>query len=139
MILDKIKDKIRSLRYYVVADAADSSVTLSKRLFDHIKTNADGGDPKVFVFSLPLRGTYGFILNPDIKEPTVLCDIQYNERYRCIGFETLCPTVSLMFNTWGISPGAKVRLSVSVRRTADGRIYYEFDRPGHGKRNGQLP
>lgn len=136
MILGRLIDRLRPGRRYVTMDAADNSVTFSEKLFEHIKNNADGGEPKVFVFSVPSRETFGFMLNPDIGEPTVLCNIQYNEKYRCIGFETLCPTVGLMLNAWGMAPEGKVRLSVSVRKTAAGRVYYEFDRPRHGKRNG---
>lgn len=123
----------RSLRYFVIADPADNSITLSRRLFRHIKNSAQGSDaPKVFVFRIPENGSFGFMLNPDIDKPTQLCDIQYNGKYRCIGFETLCPSVGLIFYEYGLPETGRVKLSVSVLKTPDGKIYYQFDKP-HAK------
>ena len=86
MIFKKIKNWWQSLRFYAIADPADNSVTLSKALFSHIKSNAKEGDEaRVFVFRVDKA--YGFMANPDIEQPTQMCDIQYNEKYRCIGFD----------------------------------------------------
>ena len=130
-MLGKIKRRFQSLRYYVLADAADNSITLSRQLFKHMKAHADGTDKaSVFVFRVRENNTFGFMLNhPFTAENTQLCDIQYNDRYRCIGFETLCPSVGLMFYEFGLPAGCRAHLSVSVRKTADGRTYYEIDRP----------
>lgn len=120
----------RSLRYFVIADPADNSITLSRRLFDHIRNSAQGSDvPKVFVFRIPGNGSFGFMLNPGIDEPTQYCDIQYNGKYRCIGFETLCPSVGMMFYEYGLPVTGRVRLSVSIHETPDGKTYYQFDKP----------
>lgn len=130
MIFKKIITWVRSLRYFVIADPADNSVTLSHCLFRHMRDTVQGNDvPKVFVFRISTNGTFGFMLNPDIDKPTQLCDIQYNGKYRCIGFETLCPSVGLMFYEYGLPETGRVKLSVSVHRTIDGKIYYQFDRP----------
>lgn len=128
MIFKKVKKWWQSLRYYVIADPADNSVTLSKALFGHIKDNAHGGDEaRVFVFKV--EHSYGFMTNPGIEQPTQMCDIQYNDKYRCIGFETLCPSVGHILYNYGLNATQRVKLSVSVCRTAQGKLYYQFDRP----------
>ena len=134
MIFTKLINKWCSLRYYVIADPSDNSVTLSKRLFFHMKKEVersvnDGGDASVFVFRIPHSGTFGFMPNPAISEPTQLCQIQYNGKYRCIGFETLCPSVGRIFFEYGLPALRSVKLSVSVRKTQQGKVYYQFDVP----------
>lgn len=129
---------------YVIADQHDSSITLSKRVCKHINVfQLDAA--KVFVFyispkdnpvdnELPtmrgnLRdGTYGFTINPDLRQPTQLADIQFNSKHKTIGFETLNPTVARMFFDYRIQR-QRVRLSVKVRRTKPGMVYYEILRP----------
>lgn len=129
MILAKLKLLWQSVRYYVIADPADNSITLSKHLFRHIKNNAGiDDDARVFVFHIPDAAAYGFMVNPKIEKPTQLCDIQYNGKYRCIGFETLCPSVGTIFYSYGLPADKRVKLSVSVRN-ANGKIYYQFDKP----------
>lgn len=129
MILSKLKQLWQSARYYVIADPADNSITLSKRLFRHIKDNADAGDAaQVFVFRIPDADAYGFMVNPQIEQPTQLCSIQYNGKYRCIGFETLCPSVGVMFYNYGLPADRRVKLSVSIHRI-NHSIYYQFDKP----------
>lgn len=126
----KLINIINSLRYYVVADPTDNSITLSKKLFYHIKKHAPSdNDTKVFVFRIPEHNTFGFMTNPDIDKETQLCQIQYNGKYKCIGFETLCPSVGLIFFTYGLPPMKKVKLSVSIKKTVKGDMYYQFDKP----------
>lgn len=133
MIFTKLINKWRSLRYYVIADPSDNSVTLSKSLFFHMKKDAErsgsDGSPSVFVFRIPQGGTFGFMLSPEISEPTQLCQIQYNGKYRCIGFETLCPSVGRILFEYGLPALRPVKLSVSVRQTPQGKTYYQFDYP----------
>lgn len=134
MIFTKLINKWRSLSYYVIADPADNSVTLSKRLFFHMKkeaerSGADGGEASVFVFRIPHSGTFGFMPNPGIDSPTQLCQIQYNGKYRCIGFETLCPSVGRIFFEYGLPALRPVKMSVSIRKTPQGKTYYQLDVP----------
>lgn len=132
-IFRKITNWVRRRTYYVIADPDDNSVTLSKALFHHIKTHARESDAaKVYVFRLcdgdKPQANYGFTVNPDIEQPTQLCDIQYNSKYRCIGFETLCPSVARIFYDYGLPVSTAVKLSVSVRPT-HGKTIYEIHRP----------
>ena len=129
-MFSKFIHKWKSLKYYVIADPADNSVTLSKHLFNHIRCNTHGDNiPSVFVFRIPGNGTFGFMLNPDIEQPTQLCQIQYNGKYQCIGFETLCPSVGRIFFEYGLAAHCPVKLSVSVMKTTQGKIYYQIDVP----------
>ena len=106
----------------------DGAVTLSKALFNHIKDNAHEGDEaRVFVFKV--EHSYGFMTNPGIEQPTQMCDIQYNDKYRCIGFETLCPSVGQILYDYGLSASQRVKMSVSVRYTLQGKVYSQFERP----------
>lgn len=128
MIFKRIKKWWQSLRYYVITDPADNSVTLSKALFSHIKNNAQKGDEaRVFVFRV--GDCYGFMTKPDIEQPTQMCDIQYNEKYRCVGFETLCPSVGQIHYDYGLSATQRIKMSVSICNTLQGKIYYQIERP----------
>ena len=128
MIFSNLIRKWRSLRYYVIADPADNSVTLSKHLFTHMRKSA-GDNVSVFVFRIPHLNSFGFMPNPGIDEPTQLCQIQYNGKYRCIGFETLCPSVGRILYEYGLPALRPVKLSVSIRCTQQGKVYYQFDVP----------
>lgn len=112
---------------YIIADQRDSSVTLSRRVCKHMDVFRLES-AKVFVFKIPSSGTYGFTINPDIKQKTQMADIQYNTKYKAIGFETLTPTVARIFYDYGIRP-ARVKLSVRVRHAPGGMVYYEIMNP----------
>lgn len=130
MIFKKVKKWWQSLRYYVILDPADNSVTLSKALFNHIKDNAHEGDEaRVFVFKVSGSENYGFMANPGIEQPTQMCDIQYNDKYRCIGFETLCPSVGRIFYDYGLNATKSVKISVSIHSTPQGKVYYQIEKP----------
>ncbi|MGN0032450.1 MAG: hypothetical protein ACI358_01520 [Candidatus Limimorpha sp.] len=131
-MVKKIIKWCNSLRYYVIADPNDNSITLSKALFNHIKSNAKGSDAaRVFVFRINTTQLYGFMANPSIKQSTYMCDIQYNDKYRCIGFETLCPSVGQILYDYGLPATQCIKLSVTPQHTQDNKrqIYYQLDKP----------
>lgn len=133
---------------YVVADASDNSITLSRALFDLMDVMSLD-EAKVFVFRLCNAATedvehtgsiYAFILNPGFAQPTQCADIQYNGKHRTIGFECLCPTVNRIFYEYGLpATTTKVKLSVGQAVLRDGEhrgkayyiIYppYAYDKP----------
>ena len=128
MIFNKITKWWQSFRFYIIADPADNSVTLSKALFNHMKDNAHEGDEaRIFVFKITDSSSFGFMTNPSIEQPTQMCNIQYNGKYRCIGFETLCPSVGQILYTYGLNASQRVKLSVC--RTVQGKVYYQIERP----------
>ena len=116
------------MKLYVIADAADNSITFSRHLFRLLDV-MDEAEAKVYVtqlanvtgllssWKIPL---YAFCINPPIKQETQLADIQYNSKYHCIGFESLCPTVARICYDYGISALQRVKLSVAPR-TVTGR------------------
>lgn len=129
-LLLPIRRWLWSLRRFVIIDPADNSVTLSRLLFRDMRRRAADAEAKVFVFSIPAEHTFGFMLGaPADDTPTQLCDIQYNDRYHCIGFETLCPSVGRMLYEWHLPPTTRCKLSVSLRFTPDGRAYYQIVPP----------
>lgn len=124
--------KWKAGRYYVIADPSDNSVTLSKHLFFHMKKCAEKSGTEgasVFMFRIPHLNTFGFMQEHGIGEPTQLCQIQYNGKYRCIGFETLCPSVGRILFEYGLPALRPVKLSVSVKQTPQGKTYYQIDAP----------
>lgn len=123
-IITSVRRWFWSLRRFVILDPADNSVTLSRLLFADMRRRASEGAAQVFVFRVPAEHSYGFMLGSPREEPTQLCDIQYNDRFRCVGFETLCPSVGRMLYEWHLPPTTRCKLSVSLRRTTDGRAYY---------------
>jgi len=121
---------IRYFRYFVIADCNDNSITFSRKLYNHIELSAHTDDQaKVFVFKVPALGTYGFAVNPDIDRPTQLADIQYNQKYKTIGFESLCPTVNRIFHDYGLPSDRRLKLTVSVRKLENGKTFYNIERP----------
>ncbi|MDO4163962.1 MAG: hypothetical protein Q4D56_06200 [Bacteroides sp.] len=122
----------QSLRMYVIADPADNSVTLSRALFRHIRANARKDDAaRVFMFRITGEKAFGFSVNPQFDRPTQFCDIQYNDRYRCIGFETLCPSVGTILYEYGLPADTPVKLSATVQKNGN-LMYYKIERP-HAK------
>ena len=121
-IAKNILKRWRNRGLFVIADARDNSITISKRLY-HLIDRQGIGDAKVYVFRLgtPIDGSvcrgstatdgdYAFMLNPPISQSTQLADLQFNSRHRCIGFESLVPTVNRIFYDYGLSPHKPVRL-----------------------------
>lgn len=130
-MLRKLLSWIRNRRNFVILDAADSSVTLSRALFNHIKkTHGDiEGEPKVFVFYVPVARAYGFSLSVP-KEPTQLATIQYNSKYKCVGFETLNPTVARILYDYRVKEFNKpCKLTVTPEKTSTGRLFYVIEHP----------
>lgn len=123
----KIRQWIDNLFMYVIVDGNDNSVTLSKRLAKKMRV-MQLEQVKVFVFYIPNMRSYGFMLNPNFEQETQLADLQYNGKYRTIGFESLCPTVNRMLYDYSL-PLAKCKLSVKRHKTAEGKEYYQMCRP----------
>lgn len=118
-LFTKIRQYLRARRLHAVLDGRDNSVTLSKRLYKHIEHNLRQG--KVFVFRA--GDEYAFTLNiPD--EPTQVSDIQYNGKYKTIGFESLCPTVNQILYDYCL-PFGKHKLRVRYNAKFD---YYIIQR-----------
>lgn len=129
-MLQKLITWWRNRRNFVIVDPNDNSITLSRSLFNHIKRQSGEADvqPKVFVFYIPATKCYGFTLNPQFTHPTQLADIQYNSRYKCIGFESLNPTVSKILYDYDVSHYQKpCKLSVTIQMKH--RCYYQIERP----------
>lgn len=121
---------------FVIADARDNSITFSKglcTLLDVFHLDA----VKVYVTSLSGLGgkkEYAFLLNPPIEEPTQLADIMYDTKHKCIGFESLCPTVNRIFYDYGLPADSTCKLSVRMGKTQGGGItYYRICNPANGK------
>ena len=122
----------RRHRFFVIMDPRDNSVTFSRRLFNHLKeVYADNDNPpKVFVFYTPATNRYGFAVNVPFDHPTQLADIQYNSKHKCIGFESLNPTVSKIFYDYGVSHFTKpCKFAVSPQVTPQGRLYFQIEKP----------
>lgn len=124
---------IRYLRYFVIADSNDNSITFSRKLYKHIELNSHVENAKefvkVFVFKVPELNTYAFMINPELNQETQLADIQYNSKYKTIGFESLLPTVNRIFNDYGLPFGLKAKLTVTIRHLPNGKLFYNIEDP----------
>lgn len=131
-MLNKLITWWRNRHNFVIMDARDNSVTFSRRLFRHIKKVYGNEDlqPKVFVFYTPAAECYGFAVNPPLDQPTQLADIQYNSKHKCIGFESLNPTVAKILYDYGVARFMKpCKLTVTTKVTPQGRVYFQIERP----------
>lgn len=126
-----IKQWWHNCHTYAILDTADSSVTLSRKLFQHIKSELadDAKEAKVFTFYIPESDSFGFMVNPTMDYPTQMGQIQYNQKYHCVGYETLNPTVAMILYRYGIDTLNPVKLSVSIKQSGDGKTFYQFCKP----------
>lgn len=131
-IINTFLERFAPRAFYVIADAGDNSITLSRALFRHMGIMRRSDEAKVFVFRIPYHREYGFTLNPHLDEPTQLADVQYNSKYRCIGFETLNPTVNRIAYDYGLPALARYKFTVQVCRVHD-LVYYKICRPKNEK------
>ena len=113
---------------YIIADATDNSVTFSRRLFRRLRI-MKMSQAKVYVFWVPANNCYGFVLNPNLDTETQLADIMYNHKYKCVGFESLVPTVNRIFYTYGLPADSRFKLTVRRAKTANRMVYYQICRP----------
>lgn len=103
MIIKKLKTWWQSRNYYVIADGNDNSITLPNACFSISKVRRKRAmQPKCLFSELPDK-----ILSasPSIQisdNRLNYADIQYNDKYKCIGFESLCPSVGLMLYEHGL-------------------------------------
>lgn len=116
------------LRLFVILDAADSSITLSRALVRVIRRSEAADADSIFVFRTAPDKRYAFMPDPPIDQPTQLSTLQYNTRYRCVGFETLCPTAARILYDYGVTAN-RCRLSVTPVVNSDGRRYYIIEPP----------
>lgn len=132
-MLHKLITWWRNRRNFVIMDARDNSVTFSRSLFRRIKKvyGKDDVQPKVFVFYIPATKCYGFTLNPRLGLPTQEADIQYNSKHKCIGFESLNPTVSKILYDYDVARFMKpCKLTVTNKfTTLYHREYFQIERP----------
>lgn len=128
MIPNKLYNWIFKHSLYVIAVAADNSITLSYRLFRRMRV-MECKKIKVYVFYIPSVRAYAFTLNPSLDKPTQMCDIQYNSKHHCFGFETLCPTVNRIFYDYGLKHNKSVKLSVRICTAPNNIVYYQICRP----------
>lgn len=127
-MIKSITHWFRHLQLYIIADATDNSITLSRALFKRMSVmNLD--ELNIFVFRV--GDSYGFTINPQqLKEAdTQFTTIQYNSKYQTIGFETLCPTVNQIFYDYRLPAGTKAKLSIEICHTPDGMTYFKIKRP----------
>ena len=137
--LSSVRRRWHNRGMYVVADARDNSITFSRRLFNSL--NVFGmNEAKVYVFRLcnsitdvPKKSgaIYAFMLNPALEEETQFAEIQYNTKHKCIGFESLCPTVNRIFYDYGIS--ANICCKLSVQHVISHSLSYYIIMPPYDK------
>ena len=129
-----LKEFIRRLRdraAYVIADPADNSITFSRGLYKRLRI-LETGRGKVMVFRLKDDGRYCFTLDiPEEAKDTQLAEVMYNSRYRCVGFESLVPTVNRIFYYYFLPAGAQCKLS-AVEVVTKTMTYYIIC-PPYGK------
>lgn len=115
-------------RYYVIADASDNSITISKELYEAMGVeNAE--DIRIFVFRV--KDCFGFAINcEETKSGNVqYSNLQYNSKHKSIGFETLNPTVNMMFYDFKLPATMTLcKLTVTKEKTK-GRNYFKIHKP----------
>ena len=129
-----LKEFIRRLKdraAYVIADPADNSITFSRGLYKRLRI-LETGRGKVMVFRLKDDGRYCFTLDiPEEAKDTQLAEVMYNSRYRCVGFESLVPTVNRIFYDYSLPAGAQCKLT--TQEVVTDTMKYHIICPPYGK------
>lgn len=124
-IIEYINDwKYRGL--YVDLDPVDTSITLSKKLFQKMGVMQQK-EAKVMVFMIAQaceQPIYGFELNPPLPEDSEapVAEIQFNTKHHCVGFETLVPTVAMILYDY-LLPNKLIRLRVRPLQLSDRTVW----------------
>lgn len=102
---------------FVIADPRDNSVTLSESLAKRLKV-FKRDVTNIFVFYIPALREYGFVVNAPMGDDVQMGTVQYNSKHRCVGFESLNPTVSsILFDYMPHAPhDVAVKLSVRTHK-----------------------
>jgi len=126
----KLRKRLETLRLYVIADAKDNSVSLSRGLFKRLRVMRQS-EAKIIVFTIAGTDDYAFMMNPPglTKEDTQLADIMYDYEEGSVGFECLVPTVNRIFFDYGLPADSKWQLDVKEKTMPDGHRYYQICRP----------
>ena len=126
----KLKERLETMRLYVIADAKDNSVSFSRGLFKRLQVMKQH-EAKIIVFTVAGTTDYAFMMNPPglTKEDTQLADIMYDYEEGSVGFECLVPTVNRIFFDYGLPADSKWKLNVVEKTLPDGRRYYQICKP----------
>lgn len=133
-----ISNTIRAIKglwyqnFFVVLDGRANSVTVSKCLYHHMTKN-DRKNLSLHVFKVSDTKMYCFAFKEDFEAlrdaKTIFTELQYNNEHKKIGFRTDKPSVTGILSEYGISAEGMVKLSILPRKTANGEIFYEIQRP----------
>ena len=104
---------------FVELDATDNSITLSRRLVNHVKDKITE-ENNVYVFKV--LEEYAFAINvKELKnEDTVRAPLQYNDRHKTVGFYAACPSVNRIVYDYNLPDQAIVR----VKKKRNNNIEY---------------
>ena len=129
-MFSKIAKYIESLRLYVIADAKDNSITFSRGLFKRMRIMQQD-EANIICFRISGTSDYGFMLNPPGIDTasTQIATVMYNSEHKCIGFESLVPTVNRIFYDYLLPANSTWKLPVREYSLPDGRRYYRIERP----------
>lgn len=101
-IIKRLYESLRWWGMYVIVDPSDDSITLSKRLYNHMDKSCGGKLKDVYSFSIPGVECveYAFCCNPlengylNEEDHAPISPVQYNSEHKCIGFYAECPTAN---------------------------------------------
>lgn len=123
MIISKLKTLLGNRGCWAILDPRDSSVTLSRRLYQTMGF-VEGMENRVIVARV--EKNYAFVLNPKLDKNAQMGTIQVNQRLHCVGFETLAPTVARILYDYGLPATVPCKLSVTRHREGD-VLYFKFE------------
>lgn len=134
-ILSKITRYIKGLwfrKYFVLLDGRSNSVTISQSLYNHIM-RFERSCMEVLMFKSGDTGLYSFCMREDfpilMQSETNFCVLQYNDKYHKIGFRSDHPSVTALLDEYDLPLNRVVFLTVLPRKTAQGEVFYEIQRP----------
>lgn len=133
-----LNKKIRSMKkywfrhFYAILDGRVNSVTLGKCLYKHMMRD-ERESTEICVFKASDTQMYCFVFREDFLQlasaSTVFTELQYNTEHEKIGFRTDQPSVNFILSEYGLPIDKAIKLSVYPRKTGNGQVFYEIQRP----------
>jgi hypothetical protein len=121
----KLKEKLSQRKNFVILNPDDNTVTLSNQLFHLLKK--EDKSPMIFMFRI--SDTFAFMQNPSLDKETQMCIIDCNVFTKQFYFETLCPSVNLMFYEMRLPADRKQKFYIEICKTPqDNKTYYKLKR-----------
>lgn len=112
-LISDIRKYIQRKTHYILVDGRDGTITLGKKVFEAM----GGNDMRSSVMMIKIGDKYAFtneLIFDMIDEGCPSFEVQYNTKYKTVGFNPSTPTLATILYDYGMPHDAVCRLSVQI-------------------------